>query len=167
MKSLKSILLASVLTIGAFTSVVFTSCEKDACEDIICANGGTCTDGACNCAAGYEGTLCETESRTKFIKSWAATDVQGTNTLVYTCAIASGSLITNVIISNKFSDDFFVNNVNATVSGNTINIASQQPDADGYAVAGSGTLSSGKITWNYTITEVATSSTLTYTGLWQ
>lgn len=167
MKKLKTILLASVATIGIFSSVVFSSCNPDPCKDIVCANSGTCTDGTCVCAIGYEGTLCETESRAKFIKSWNAADVQGSNNYIYTCAIGNGTAITNVIISNKFSDSYFVNNINATVSGNTITIASQQPDLDGYAVAGVGTFSNNKINWTYTITEVATSTTLSYTGVWQ
>jgi hypothetical protein len=167
MKNLKSIFLATFLTIGAFSTTVFTSCEKDACDDIVCANGGTCTEGICACPSGYEGTLCETVSRSKFTKSWAAADQQGANNLVYNCVIANGTAITSVLIDDTFSDDYFVNNVNATVNGNTITIPSQEPDADGYKVAGTGTLTSGKISWNYTITEVSSGSVLTYTGLWQ
>jgi hypothetical protein len=167
MKKIKNILVASILTVSAFTATIMTSCNPDACNDVVCANAGVCEDGSCKCPVGYEGTTCETISREKFIKSWSASDVTGANTLVYTCAIASGTLINNVIVSNKFSDDYFVNNINATVNGSTITITSQQPDADGYAVAGTGTLTSGKISWNYTITEVATNSTLTYSGLWQ
>jgi len=167
MRKLKSILVASILTIGAFSATLVTSCNPDECKDIVCANGGSCSDGTCVCPAGYEGTLCETQSRTKFVKTWSATDLQGANTLVYSCTITSGVGITGVIISNDFSDDYFINNINATVNGNTISIASYQPDADGYAVAGTGTFSSNKINWTYTITEIATSSVLTYSGVWQ
>ena len=108
MKKLKSILVASILTVATFSATVFTSCNPDACKDVVCNNGGTCTDGNCACPVGYEGTLCETASRTKFTKSWAAADVQGTNNYVYTCVIANGTAITNVIIDNSFSDDYFV-----------------------------------------------------------
>ena len=54
MRSIRHILLASVLTVSAFSTVTFTSCKKD-------------DDG---CAVGYEGTDCKTLSITKFIKNW-------------------------------------------------------------------------------------------------
>lgn len=166
MKKLKTILLAGVLTAGLFSTAVFTSCNSDACADVVCSNGGSCVDGTCVCPVGYEGTTCTTESRTKFVKTWNASDVQGTNQLVYTCAIANGVNITSVTISNKFSDQFFTNNIPATVSGNTITIANQTPDNDGYSVSGTGTLSNGKINWSYSIKD-PNNATLSYTGVWQ
>lgn len=37
------------------------SCTKsDPCEEVVCQNGGTCSDGTCNCPEGFAGTLCET-----------------------------------------------------------------------------------------------------------
>lgn len=167
MKNLKSILLASILTVGAFTATIFTSCNPDACKDVVCANGGTCTDGNCSCPVGYEGTTCNTESKAKFIKNWTASDLAaGSSTPIpYSCVIATGAGITNVIIAKTFSDDFFVNNITATVNANTITIASQEPDNDGYKVNGTGTYSNGIITWNYTLTNPANTA-LNYTGTW-
>lgn len=166
MKKLRNILVASLLTVGAFSALVMTSCNPDPCKDVVCSNGGTCTDGSCACPVGYEGETCATESRAKFVKSWSAADNDGTNNLVYTCAVANAMTVTNVIISNTFSDSYFVNNINASVNGNTITIPSQQPDNDGFAVAGTGTFSNNKIIWSYTITKVSTSQTITYTGMW-
>lgn len=169
MKKLKTILLAGVLTAGVFSSAVFTSCNSDACADVVCSNGGACVDGTCACPVGYEGTKCETESRTKFAKSWACNDVTGSSpALVYNCVISAGSAanVTSVIISKTFSDNFFVNNVNATVSGSTITIANQAPDNDGYYVSGTGTLSNNKINWTYSIKD-PNNNTLSYTGTWQ
>ncbi len=79
MKKLKSILLAGLLTTGLFTTTVFTSCDQDACKDVVCQNDGTCTDGSCTCPVGFEGTTCETESRTKLIGSYllSGTDSDG------------------------------------------------------------------------------------------
>ena len=68
MKNLKSILFASLLSIGTFAAVLVSSCNPDKCADIICVNGGSCADGNCSCPSGYEGTLCETETRAKFKK---------------------------------------------------------------------------------------------------
>lgn len=70
-------------------------------------------------------------SKTKFIKSWSASDATGGNALVYTCAIATGANDA-VIIANDFSDDYFVNNIAATVDKNCNHIATQQPGNDGY-----------------------------------
>lgn len=169
MKNLKTLLMASFLTVGIFSTVVFTSCNGDKCKDTVCNNGGTCneSDGSCSCAVGYEGSNCETLSKTKFIKSWSASDATGGNALVYTCAIATGANANAVIIANDFSDDYFVNNIAATVDKNTITIATQQPDNDGYEVWGTGTFSSNTISWTYSIREVLTNTTLNYTGVWQ
>jgi hypothetical protein len=125
-------------------------------------------NGSCACDLGYEGTACETESRTKFIKIWNASDQIGSTSLVYTVAIGAGTGVTNVIISNDFSVDFFANSINATIAGNTITITDQKPDAGGdFRVAGTGVYSDGKITWTYTLTKISTSEVKTHTGVWQ
>ncbi len=50
------------------TMLLFFSCSKsDPCEDILCTNGGTCSDGKCQCPNGFEGPLCETESIPKAV----------------------------------------------------------------------------------------------------
>jgi hypothetical protein len=168
MKKLKTILLAGVLTAGIFSTAVFTSCNSDACADVVCSNGGSCVDGTCVCPVGYEGTTCTTESRAKFAKSWSCNDQKnGTTTpILYTSIIAAGSAsnVTTVLISN-FSD-IFVNSVSATVNGNTITIASQAPDNDGYYVTGTGTLTNNKINWSYSIKNPS-NVTDSYTGVWQ
>lgn len=51
-----------------FALLGLASC-KDACDDITC-DKGDCSDGICNCDRGYEGTLCDTEARTKFLGTW-------------------------------------------------------------------------------------------------
>lgn len=169
MKLIRQIALTTMLTIGAFSVVTYTSCSKDNCKGVTCSNGGTCnsTDGSCTCSTGYEGTTCQTASRTKFEKTWTATDVKvSDNTALptYNSAIVDGSTITDVKISN-FSA-LFTNDVKATVSGSTLTIASQAPDNDGYYVSGSGTLANGKITWSYTLTNPSNVQ-VSYTGTWQ
>lgn len=170
MKNLKSILLAGFLTVGAFSSAVFTSCNPDACKDVVCQNGGNCTDGTCTCPAGYEGTLCETMARTKFVKNWTAADIEaGTSTVIpYSCVITAGAGVTNLVIASTFADDFFVNSITATASGNTITIASQEPDSDNYWVEGTGTMSGTTLSWNYKLINktVTPNQTLNYTGTW-
>jgi hypothetical protein len=107
--------------------------------------------------------------RTKFIKTWTASDTEvgGTGLPTYSGIITAGSTITEVKIAN-FSNDFFINDVTATVQGNTITIASQEPDNDDYRVTGTGTYNTvdKKITWTYTLTNPS-NVTKSYTGTWQ
>lgn len=170
MKKMKMILMTAILGIASLSLV--TSCNTDQCKGVVCENGGVCSDldGSCDCPVGYEGNLCETVSKSKFIKNWSASDkVTGSTTpIVYSCVIADGADIQSVVIANTFRDDYFQNAINATVSGNVISIPNQQPDNDGYAISGSGTYNDvdGTISWSYTITEVATVLTVDHTGQW-
>lgn len=170
MKSIRNIAFSALLAVGAFTMVTYTACTKDECKDVVCNNGGTCVTGTCNCATGYEGTTCETAVRAKFLKTWAASDKDITdnkNLPTYSSIIVADAGITEIKIS-KFSDSYFTNDVKATVNGNTITIASQQPDNDKYYVEGSATYNSAdkKLTWTYTITDPL-GSKISYTGSWQ
>jgi len=169
MNRIKNIAFSALLAVGSFSAVFYTSCNKDECKDVVCQNLGTCVSGICNCAIGYEGTSCETESRTKFIKTWNANDQIGATNLVYTVSVGNGTNVTNVIISNAFSDDFFSNTINATVDGNTITIPDQQPDGStsNFRVSGTGTYSAGRINWTYTITRIFPAENKVHTGVWQ
>jgi hypothetical protein len=64
MKNLKVFFLGILLSLG------MTNCS-DPCKDVNCANGN-CDEGICNCVAGYEGTLCDTEIRTKYYGIYTA-----------------------------------------------------------------------------------------------
>ena len=173
MKLFRQIALSALVTLGTFGAVVYsTSCNKDKCSGVTCQNGGTCNNGDCVCTTGYEGTSCETLSRAKFVKSWSASDLitGGTSPLAYTASIAAGtgSDVTQVIIGNTFSDNFFtVGPITATVNGSTITIPSQNPDANKYSLSGTGTLANSKITWTYTIKNDSTSATQVYSATWQ
>ena len=106
MKNLKSLFLASFLTIGLFSTVVFTSCDPDPCKDIICANGGTCTDGNCTCPSGYEGTLCETLSRDKFIGVFSGTETCTVGTDAYSITVTANSDKVKFNIQNLYNQSF-------------------------------------------------------------
>jgi len=152
MKKARLILSASLLAIGTFSAMTFSSCSKDEV-----------------CPVGYEGKNCDTEMRAKFIKTWSANETSGTQQLVYSCTIAAGSAINQVVISNTFSDNFFNNNINATVDGNTITIPNQKPDgaASAYSVEGTGTYVGGEIQWSYLIVQDVTGNQITTTGVWK
>jgi len=174
MKSLRLIALSALVTVGAFTTVLYTSCSKDACSGVTCQNGGTCSGGNCTCPTGYEGTSCETKSITKFAKTWTASDKEtspkDTAVALYTVAVSQGATVTDAVIQHTFTDSYFNNSINATISGNTITIASQAPDNDGYYVAGTGTYdpTTSQLTWTYTLTNtnVTPNQTLSYSGTW-
>lgn len=172
MKNLKTILLASVLTLGAFTATVFNSCNPDACKDIVCANGGTCTDGTCACPSGFEGTLCETQSLSKFLSSnntaanYNFSDQGGTSCGNYTGVFTttrSAADTTRLILTN-FGGFGATTSVYATVNGNSMTIPSQTiAGATSNTVSGFGTYSSGVITGSYTNNDGSTTCTYAFT----
>lgn len=153
MRKARLILSASLLTIGTFSAMTFSSCSKD---DVVCPTG-------------MEGKNCDVQMRTKFIKTWSANETSGTDQLVYSCTIAAGAAINQVVISSTFSENFFDNNINATVNGNTITISNQKPDggASLYSVEGQGTYAGGEISWNYIIIQDGTGNKITTNGVWK
>ena len=139
------------------------SCSKDdPCDSITCENGGTCNDGTCDCAAGYEGTNCDTEVRAKFIGSYSGSDACSNSgaTGSFTTTIATSTTGVNSIEISGLWDGFFIAAINGTVSGNEITVASQEPDGDGFVIAGTGVMNADgtSIAWTYTVTETANSS---------
>ncbi len=160
MKNLKSILVASLLTIGTFSAVVFSSCNPDACKDIICANGGTCTDGTCACPSGYEGSLCETLSRTKFIGVYTGTETCTVGSDTYSITITANSDALKFNIQNLYNQSF---TAIATAGGNSFTIPNQTVGS-GVTAVGSGSITGNIITITYSINDGVASNTCTYTG---
>ena len=145
--------LLKALSFAAVVGLFATSCTPDPCKDVVCNNGGTCVDGSCVCATGYEGTNCDTEVRTKAIGTWTVADScsnSGTASYTVTVVTSTGG-ISEVKITNFWGT--FTNQVVATVSGSTVTIARQQPDNDNFYVEGTGTVSGNTITWSYTISD--------------
>jgi len=120
----KTILLSALGAIAAFSAVTYTSCNSDKCKAIVCAYGGVCSDGACICPSGYEGTQCETISREKFLGVWMVLE-KGTisNTAQYPVSLEKGNSITEVKIKNFRNS--FVDPVNAYVKNDTMYIPQQ------------------------------------------
>ena len=124
--TLKPILLSSILTLSAFVAVIYSSCQPDKCKAISCAYGGVCDNGVCKCLPGYEGTNCETITRSKFIGSYQVHET-GTITLErqYPLAIEPDADINYVKIKNIYNY-FIAPSVRALVQGDTITIPNQQ-----------------------------------------
>lgn len=145
---------AAILSVTALGTITMTSCKKD--------------DVACD--AGYEGTDCKTEVRTKFINAsgWSASEtgsLSGAST--YSINILSSSTaVDKILISNMYG--VYKNDVVATVSGSTLTIVRQDPDGDKFYVQGSGTLSGSNINITYTVSDESGTTTLTdnVTGTW-
>lgn len=160
MKLLKYTLL-SVLLIGS--TGTFTSCKKDPCKDKTCNNGGTCDDGTCLCAAGYEGEECSTQIRSKFLSSYNVSESCPSGNFTYTISITTSSQgISQVLISNFGG---YGVSVNATASGSSLNVPTQQVDISGNSAtfSGSGQLSGNILTMTYTISGGGASETCTMT----
>ncbi len=170
MKNIKTIILTA--TIAAMAA--FSSCTKDPCETKTCQNGGAtqkvnADSCGCNCTYGYTGGSCETLNMAVLSGTFSGVDTvttDNTNTKAYSFSVTpSGSTLK----LSSFWRNLFVNDVNASVSGNTFTIASQDPDANGKTVTGNGTISfnaSNKAVLHFSIYTVsATSGTKSYQGV--
>ena len=90
MKNFKLISITFSLIVTCFAIALFSACGKKTsntnsttlqpCNNVICLNGGTCSDGLCNCPVGYEGNKCETRWSDKFIGNYQAQDECFTST---------------------------------------------------------------------------------------
>lgn len=49
------------------TVILFTISCSDPCDDVNCGANGTCVEGTCECDPGYEGELCDIESRAQYL----------------------------------------------------------------------------------------------------
>ncbi|MNX97878.1 hypothetical protein D3C86_1302610 [compost metagenome] len=73
MKRIKSILLAGFGFFAIGGMVLSSSCEQDPCTTLLCQNGGSCTDGLCQCPTGYEGAECEIKTASRFVGKYRGT----------------------------------------------------------------------------------------------
>lgn len=153
MKTFKHIYFIFALTCLTITGVLLSGCKKeeDPCDNVTCQNGGTCNNGSCSCASGYEGATCGTEMRSKFIASYTVQEncSPGGNFNYNMTINSSATGVQNVVINNFYGVGAAVT---ASVSGSSITIASQTVTVNGTAVtfSGSGQLSGNIMTLSYT-----------------
>jgi hypothetical protein len=179
---MKKINLLMIALVGALT-LTLTSCDE--CKDVTCENGGTCSEGTCECAddffgdacevecvngtyadgtcgcdAGYEGEACTVLSRADMIGSYTGNDAcssTGASSDYSSTIAASGASDDGVLVTGLWAG-FFINTITGTVDGDVITIADQEPDSDGYRIEGTGTYADGGIAWDFDVTETATSN---------
>jgi hypothetical protein len=157
---LKKILAPVLIVISGFFSVVYFSCNRDKCKTIVCANGGVCSQGACTCPSGYQGTNCETVSRYKFLGEWQVFEKGSiSNSASYPISISASNNITDVSITNFFN--YFETPIRGYVVGDTLYIPNQQ--YEGKVVFGVGYIYSnntygqyGAISMRYEVIDTAT-----------
>lgn len=141
MKLLKYTLLSALL-IG--TAGTFTACKKDPCKDKTCNNGGTCVDGTCICATGYEGSSCDTRSTPSLYGVYS-----GTTICVGTPEVSGGLIVSPGILGeNSIVIECGYGDLNATLSGNNFTLTFNPSAAD---ITGSGTIDGYTMTWDWVI----------------
>lgn len=123
------------------------------------------------CDAGYEGSDCKTEMRTKFINEpngWSAdeTGTRSGHSNAFTVHIQTSSTAVDKIRITNFWNSF-VGDVNATMTNsNTFTIPSQTPDNDEYTVvSGTGTINNGVVSVTYSVSDTS-GHTDAVTGTW-
>jgi hypothetical protein len=154
------------LMLMTFGVIAIASCKKeeDPCDNVTCLNGGTCNDGTCACAAGYEGSTCGTEQRSKFLASYNVSEscnVSGNFNYIMTIS-TSATGVSSVVLNNFFGVGA---SVTGNVSGTSITIPSQIVNVNsiGTTFSGSGQVNGNILTLSYTIVVGADSETCTAT----
>lgn len=110
MKDWKTIFNGIALVLAVVSTTLVSSCA-DPCSDVLCKNNGICRDGACVCADGFEGPICEYKMYEKFIGTWDGTyRCNGNLPLARTMIITPTDRPDEVRIFDLF-------NQNATVTG--------------------------------------------------
>lgn len=71
MKNWKSLLVTVFSFIAISGMVLLNSCVKDPCTELSCKNGGSCSDGYCQCPTGFEGAECDITAASRFIGKWS------------------------------------------------------------------------------------------------
>lgn len=108
MKSMRYLLLTAFVTFAIFSAIFYSACNKNKCHNVLCQNNGVCNSGNCVCPVGFEGNLCQTLTRNKFLFTYNGYDLCGDNNLrtqysVHFLAVLHDS--TEMVITN------FLNNV--------------------------------------------------------
>jgi hypothetical protein len=135
-----------------------SGCRPDPCETVVCQNGGTCVDGSCQCTPGFRGPSCE------FFEQIQLT---GTYSVAYTGCFVTSPQHNILIEPLPGNGDGLVLydlgdyacpagrvRLEATLSGNTLTVASQEIACGPitYTFSGSGTFdAAGVLTLDFSV----------------
>jgi hypothetical protein len=170
MKTANLVVFTVAVTLMAFSSVFYTSCSKGdsgtrTCKNTVCANGGICNKGICTCASGYEGPLCETLARQKFLGTWVTTEnrtLNNVNGIQYTLTVVPGPNISEVRIKNLYN--LFEGEVSAFITGDSISVPQQV--LENYGIVGTGWIEvdkyygeNARVVFQYKVTNETTGET--------
>lgn len=164
---MKKIFLSRVAIVAIVLSITaISSCTTDKCAEVSCQHYGTCEDGNCKCADGYEGSECQTKANTKFEGAYAGSldcdfDIESVD-------------ITALNVSPRGIEIEFYNgttgevdfSLEAAVNGNNINISEQTVYVDGVpeTYSGTGNLNGNTLTLNLTATDNGNEQDCFFTG---
>jgi hypothetical protein len=155
--------LLKIFTVLTLVVIVVSSCKKDPCDDISCLNGGTCNDGTCACAEGYEGTTCATEERAKFLSTYSVTETCPSGNLSYSSVVSTSSVGVSSIVFSNFGG--YGVNVIGTANNSSVVFPNQTLDANGVpgTFSGTGQINGNILTVTYTVSSGTFSETCTMT----
>jgi len=132
----------------------FSSCKPNPCvtRAVECKNGGTCKDGDCLCALGYEGDSCQFKVNEKFDSYYACIRTRLTNN--DTISDDNDDTLRVKAINDRFTIQFYSIRdsihevIKATVNDNYVTIPNQQGDASTFfaTYSGNGSLNNGLLT---------------------
>jgi hypothetical protein len=151
----KTMIYTVLMLVSVFAATVyFAACKPDPCvtRDVDCRNGGTCKDGNCICASGYEGDSCQFRVNEKFDSYYACIRTRIINNTPPS-EDADDTLRVKAL-NDRFTIQFFsirdsvFEVINGTVDGNYITIPSQERNFGPYKAlySGNGSMNQGVIT---------------------
>ncbi len=148
------------LLIFATGVLIISSCRKETCAGISCLNGGNCNNGSCACALGFEDSVCQTETRTKYLGNLTGNEICNvTNATVPVSITTLAGDVTRVNITNLYGSGFTA--TGKVQSNGSIVIAGQ---AFGLAqISGTAQIVSGKIQISYVLTATGSTDNCTWT----
>lgn len=141
----------SVVVIFLVLSISVQGCKKkshDACTNVACLNGGTCSNGVCQCDSLHEGTHCETEKRTKYIGSFVGavncTSITHLDLLRFTDIPDSANQVNIFNLHSEAS-----NTLGIILANGSVSIPAQS--LNGNTVSGAASVINGKIVVNFNV----------------
>ena len=150
----KTILYTSLSVLTVFGILFyFSSCKPNACVTwaFYCRNGGTCKDGDCLCAAGYEGDSCQHPVNEKFNSYYACIRTRITNGSI---PDDNDDTLRVKPVNDRFSIQIYsirdssMEVINASVNGNYVTIPDQTHTLGTFQASynGNGSLNNGVLT---------------------